>query len=67
VNTGEPTFPSLLAAEQRVLGIQAKLHRWASQLSVAVTRAHRRPPARRRLRDQTGRTAWAERVGIPTG
>jgi RNA-directed DNA polymerase len=31
VNTGEPSMPSLLAAEGRVLGIQAKLHRWACQ------------------------------------
>lgn len=30
MNTGEP-WPSLFAAEQRVLGIQTKLHRWASQ------------------------------------
>lgn len=31
MNTGVPLFPSLLAAEQRVVGIQTKLHRWASQ------------------------------------
>lgn len=31
MNTGGPLFPSLLAAEQRVLGIQTKLHRWARQ------------------------------------
>ncbi len=30
MNTGE-SLPSLFAAEQRVLGIQTKLHRWASQ------------------------------------
>jgi RNA-directed DNA polymerase len=31
VNTGGPVWPSLLAAEQRVLEIQTKLHRWACQ------------------------------------
>ena len=31
MNTGVPLFPSLVAAEQRVLGIQTKLHRRASQ------------------------------------
>ena len=31
MNTGEPVWPSLFAAEQRVLGIQVKLHRWACQ------------------------------------
>ncbi len=31
MNAGVPLFPSLVAAEQRVLGIQTKLHRWASQ------------------------------------
>jgi RNA-directed DNA polymerase len=31
VNTGGPSLPSLLAAQWRVLGIQTKLHRWASQ------------------------------------
>jgi RNA-directed DNA polymerase len=31
VNTGGPVWPSLLAAEPRVLEIQTKLHRWACQ------------------------------------
>lgn len=31
MNTGEPSMPSLFAAQERVLGIQAKLHRWACQ------------------------------------
>ena len=32
MNTGEPVvWPSVVMAEDRVLGIQTKLHRWASQ------------------------------------
>jgi RNA-directed DNA polymerase len=30
VNTGDPLWPDAIAARERVLGIQAKLHRWAT-------------------------------------